>query len=379
MTERDTDIEFDFFEEPETREAAPPERPQPRPRRPRRPPMRPPAGLTPLLRLVGLIAFAIVVVVLLVYAIKGCASSSKHAKYDHYMKKVAQIGDHSQRVGRQLNGLLTTPGLKPRYLLNRLSGLVRQEEQDVDAARAIDPPGRLRHQHEFLIQALQFRVSGLTGLTYAFRRALRQRNNTGNGVLLAVPAERLLASDVVWDDSFKDPSTTVLRQQGVGDVQVPESHFVQNPDFVTSRSLALVVQRTAGATPTVRSGGLHGTALVSVKAMPQGKDLTTSSETTVIATSNLAFVVTVEDSGNSPELHIPVTLTIQQSPSPIVKTQVLDFINPGEQKPLTFKNFTAVQFTKPVQIKVAVKPVPQESNTSNNSATYPVIFSLPSP
>ncbi len=62
MSERDDDnIEFDFFEEPETREAAAQQRAERRaPRgRPPRAPLRPAAGLTPLLRLVGLIAFAI--------------------------------------------------------------------------------------------------------------------------------------------------------------------------------------------------------------------------------------------------------------------------------------------------------------------------------
>jgi hypothetical protein len=72
-----------------------------------------------------------------------------------------------------------------------------------------------------------------------------------------------------------------------------------------------------------------------------------------------------------------VTLTIQQSPKPIVKRQVVQFINPGEEKTVTFRNIGAPQFTTPVKIKVVVSPVPGEHNTSNNTAEYPVIFSLP--
>src|SRR4051795_12730490 len=107
MTERDSDIEFDFFEEPETREAARPERPPARggPK----PPMRTPHGFTPLLRLIGLIAFAIVIVVLLVYAIQGCQSSSKHAKYDDYMNKTSQIAANSRSIGARLTNLLSQP------------------------------------------------------------------------------------------------------------------------------------------------------------------------------------------------------------------------------------------------------------------------------
>ena len=126
MTERDTDIEFDFFEEPETREAARPERPPARggPR----PPIRTPEGFTPLLRLVGLIAFAIVIVVLLVYAIEGCQSSSKHAKYDNYMKQVSQIAADSHTIGTRLGSLLTQPGLKASDIQSKLAGLARSEQ-----------------------------------------------------------------------------------------------------------------------------------------------------------------------------------------------------------------------------------------------------------
>ena len=70
MSERESDFEFDFFEEPETQETAGRDRTLRRPlggRGPRGPrgPIRPRAGFTPLLRLLGLIAFAILIVVLL--------------------------------------------------------------------------------------------------------------------------------------------------------------------------------------------------------------------------------------------------------------------------------------------------------------------------
>ena len=375
MTERDTDIEFDFFEEPETREAARPERPPQRggPR----PPLRTPQGLTPLLRLVGLIAFAIVIVVLLVYAIQGCESSSKKSKYENYMSHVSGIARDSQQVGRRLATALLTPGTKPAELQAKIAGLARDQEQDVEAAKAIDPPGRLRSEHERMIDALEYRYSGLVGIGAALTRAVATKSATGAGKLLEAPAQRLLASDVVWDDSFRVPSNQVMKQQGVGDVQAPDSNFVQDPTFFTEPSLNSIVGRLKGGSVKPTSGGLHGTNIVSTKALPQGTELSTTNQQTVIASTSLSFEVTIKDSGNSPELNIPVTLTIQQSPSPIVKHAKLDFINPGQEKTVTFKNIGAVQFTTPTKVKVVVNPVPGEHNTSNNTSEYPVIFSLP--
>src|SRR5436305_8941673 len=319
MTERDTDIEFDFFEEPETTEAARPEgRPGTRPGGPR-PPIRTPQGIMPLLRLVGLVAFAIVIVLLLVYAIEGCQSSSKHAKYDNYMRKVSQIASNSHSIGVRLTSLLGQPGLKAADVQTKLAGLARDEQQDVDAARAIDPPGRLRDEHTRLIDALQYRYSGIVGISDSLRQAVANKKLAAAqaGALLETPSQRLLASDVVWDDSFKDPAKQVLRNQGVGDVRVPDSNFVKNPDFFTASGLAAVVTRLRGVSVSPTSGGLHGTNIVSTKALPKGTELSTDTRLPVQTGTTLGFAIAVEDSGDSVEVHIPVTLTISGGTTPI--------------------------------------------------------------
>src|SRR5881398_82518 len=103
MTERDTDIDFDFFDEPVTEEAAE------RTRTPRRPPpggprrpIRPPAGFIPMLRLAGLIAFLILAAVLLVVAVRGCASNGKHDRYASYISDVRRIAAGSSSIGKEL-------------------------------------------------------------------------------------------------------------------------------------------------------------------------------------------------------------------------------------------------------------------------------------
>jgi hypothetical protein len=43
---------------------------------------------------------------------------------------------------------------------------------------------------------------------------------------------------------------------------------------------------------------------------------------------------------------------------------------------VTFRNFPQVNFSTPATIKVEVSPVAGETKTDNNSADYPVIFSV---
>jgi len=379
MSERETDdIEFDFFDEPDE-ETVTQRRRAVRPSGPRGPrrPLGPPAGLTPLLRLVGLIAAAILAVVLLVFWIQGCQSNAKQHSYSNYMADVSKIAQASTQLGRNLNDLLTTPGLKEADVENKLNSFAQQEQQDVARAQSLNPPGHLRDAHQHLIEALEFRVSGLRGLSDAFKSTANTKNSDRAGTLLAEQAQRLVASDIVWDDLFKTPSTQILQQQGIHGVAVPESTFVQNPDLASARTFSPVFLRIHGASTGGAPSGLHGTGLVSVKALPSGQTLSTAAETTIVASTSLAFEVAVQDTGDNQEVRITVTLTIQKAGTPIVKKATLDVINPGETKNVVFRNIdTTGVFGTPTHLKVDVAPVSHEANVKNNSAEYPVLFSL---
>jgi hypothetical protein len=376
MTERPSDIEFDFFDEPETEEA--PSRV--RPRRGPRPPARPPAGFTPLLRLVGLIAFAILIVVLLVFWVQSCRAADKRDTYSGYMTDVRQVATDSQQVGRELSSVLTTPGIKLAQLEQRLGGLTQRQEQGITRAREIDPPGPLRTQHRHAVDSLQLRATGMSRLRDAFRQTADSKDAASAGSLLAEQVQRLVASDVIWDDLFREPTVAELRSQDLGGVAVPDSNFLLNDDLGTQRGMQPIWQRIRGATTGGTPSGVHGNGLVSVKALPSGTVLQTGTDNTVTATADLAFEVVVENSGGSQEVQVPVRLTVQQSPSPIVKTETIDLINSGERKTVVFRQLgQIVQFAQKTNVKVQVEPVPGEKNTANNSVSYSVIFTLTPP
>jgi hypothetical protein len=382
MTERGSDIDFDFFDdEPVTQESPPrPREPKRRggPSGPRRP-QRPTAGLTPLLRLIGLIAFAILIVVLLVVWIQSCRSESKRNKYESYMETMRAVAANSEQVGRDLNVLLTTPGIKQAQLQSRLAGLAQNQEQGVANAREVTPPGPLREEHLDAVEALEFRVSGLRLLQDAFRETADLKDGGEAGALLAAQVQRMLASDVVWSDRFRAPAVSELRRQDITGVEVPDSSFLMNVDLATARGMTPVWQRVTAAATGGATGGLHGNGIVSVKALPAGQVLSAGQDNTVTATADLAFEVTIENSGSSQEVQVGVRLTIQQSP-PITKRAVVDLIDAGERKTVVFRDIAQdVQFAQRVNVKVQVEPVPGEKNLINNVASYPVIFTLPPP
>ncbi|HVR14031.1 MAG TPA: hypothetical protein VMS41_09625 [Gaiellaceae bacterium] len=382
MTERDSDIEFDFFDEPETEEATErvrtPRRPPPGgPRRP----VRTPQGLIPMLRLAGLIAFLILAAVLLVVGIRSCASSSKHDKYDAYLQDVRSIAQRSDQIGKLLNQSLSATGIKETDLESKISGLAVQQQQVVAQATQINPPGPLRVEHAHLIEVLELRASGLSRLADAFRLTATAKDANTSGRLIANQARLLAASDVNWDFYFREPTRLELAHQGITDIGgVPDSNIFSNPDLASTQAMADVWRRVHGAATGGTPGGKHGSALVSVTALPDGKRLkpgAPASDNEITASTDLAFQVAVLNSGNFQETNVGVTLTIQKSPKSIVKRMKIDVINTGQTKTVTFTNIDINGlFGLPTTVKVDVQPVPGETTVSNNTAEYKVIFSL---
>jgi hypothetical protein len=377
MDRHDDDIEFDFFAEPETREAQPSERGfrESLPKRGGGP--RPPVPARPLLRLLGLIGFAILIVVLLVLWVSSCGGTSKATAYRNYMSKVAVIGNGSARAGTQLMAMLNTPGIKAAELDPKIRNLAAQEQQRFASASLVKPPKALREEHGHLLDAVQLRVAGLEGLAAVFRANGTSKDATTTSAKLAEQSQRLVAGDVIWADLFKRAADVEIQRQGIAGVTVPASSLLAGNDLGSAATWSPIVARIQGAaTGGGTSTTLHGMGLVAVKVLPAGTLLSPSTEATIVAKTDLGFEVTVEDTGDSQEVQVTVTLTVRQSPTPIVKKAVIAQINPGEQKTVIFKNLGPVQFATKTVVRVDVQPVPLEKSTTNNSAEYPVIFSL---
>jgi hypothetical protein len=310
--------------------------------------------------------------------LQSCSSTSKHDSYQRYLEKVATIAHSSTQDGVQVATVLTTPGLKATDLYSKLSAIAEAERQNASAAAALDPPGRLRPENQQIVEALDLRVSGTQGLADTFK-ATAASTATSDATLLVAQADRLLASDVIWDDLFLEPTKQELVAQGVSGVVPPESHYVANTDLITATSMAGVLKRLRGASTGGTVTGLHGTNVEKTVAQPGDKTLSESVSNTVVGSTSTAFLVTVHDGGNSQEVSIRVTLTIQKDGGgggAITQTKKIAVIDAGGDKTVKFSNLGALPFAQKTHVNVDVSAVPGEKDTSNNHASYPVLFSL---
>ncbi len=287
-------------------------------------------------------------------------------------------GNDSAKIGSSLAELLTTPGLKQADLETQLGGLIGRQQQDVDTAAAIDVPGPIRPATDHAVEALQLRVAGMQGLldTFIATKNDDSKNATTAGEKLAEQARKLDASDVVWQVLFRAPAQATMQDEGVGDVTAPASVFVENTELYTARSMTAIWLRIHGASTGGTPSGVHGTGLEKVVVQPAGTQLAPDTETTIKASTDLAFDVSVKNTGDNQEVRVEVKLTIPKGTTPIVKKQTIDILDIGETKTVTFKDFPDPPFGEKTSVQVSVTPVQGEQNTTNNSAEYPVIFSL---
>jgi hypothetical protein len=389
-THGDEPIEFDFFDEPETAEATQRRR---LPRldrsggrgggdggeRPPRPPLRTPTGFVPLARLVGLIAIAIVLVVGLVFWIGSCQGQSKHDEYQAYADEVNVIAKADEARSAKLANKIVEPNLKQSDLVATLQQFAQQEQEEYVRAQEISAPGPLRAFHLNLVDAVELRARGLSGLADVLAREGATNDQAGTAADLTAEGQLLTASDVVWRELYQVPATQRMKEKGVTGVVIPGSTFVNNPDLLSTRSFTLLLGRLSGTASTGGTpSGKHGNGIVSVKVEPQGTILSRSSAATIKVSADLAFQVTVENSGDFQEVSVPVTLTIDAGGQPIKKKVTIDLIQPAEQKTVTFTKFDVPPsaFGNQAKITVFVKPVPGETFTANNTATYTVFFTL---
>jgi hypothetical protein len=331
-------------------------------------------------RLAGLGVGILVVIVVLVFLARSCSGSSAKSSNENYVQaltaKVLKPSDEvSQRFSKTLNLRRASLGL----LQKRIDAQLAAMKSIRTAAIALKPTKQLLPYQPALLEALQFRITGLQCLSEGLKTAWASKRKplvAGQG--LSSCTGRLLTSDYVYSDSFASGANAALKK--VGAAGVPTSQFLQSVDLVTPAGIGSALQRLHPGSVK----GLHGTQLVSVVASPGGKTLQAGTPNSIVGNQQLVFVVSVKNSGNFQEVDVPVRLTLQRIGSgeaPITKTATLATIAKGATGSVRFTGLFANSQTAPrysVQYKLTVRSVkvPGEHVLSNNVASYTVIFSI---
>ena len=377
MNTFDDDNDPGFFEEPRRR---PPRDRARRPQRsgPRRP--GPPGGPNHVLRLAGLVTLGILVVFGLVLWVSSCSGQSKEA-YHAYLDAMKPLARDSADVGKEFATALTARGLTMDSFKSQLASWSGREKAYYLEAQRLRPPGPLQATHDEALATFQLRYLSLDRLAGTLT-TLAQSKHVGRfvaGAALASDAELLSASDIVWNELYRLRAIQTLKDQNVTGVTVPPSRIVKNSDIVSASALGIAYQRAGTSTSDGEVTGKHGSALIGVNAVENGTSTPLSASTPTTVGSGAEIDVVFKDSGDYPEVRIPVTLTVTVGGESVyTATVTVSKIAAGALATVSFTGLRlpSSAFGPSAEIYVKIKGVPGEKILGNNQATYPVLFQL---
>jgi hypothetical protein len=329
----------------------------------------------------GMLAAGILVLVLVLLLLtRACSGSSAESKNQAFFTQVAAVLKKSDTAGQQLHDLLHSPEpVKRKQALARLAEIKSESDSALAQAQALKPTKQVAALQQYLLQTLAYRSDGLDCLIRGLPQALKSKPASSGGALLVPCSKLLLASDIIYTNSYYAPAGKALQDDGI-ELQVPTSTFLPGTDvnMITPSGMGAIVQHLK---PGAATHGLHGLSLETVVAKDSSGKLTTLQSGTVnkVKASGLTFLITAKNGGNFTEFNIPVKVTIGTGSTKVQKTATIPQIARGAVETVSISGFNTGQplpFGPAVKMHVLVTPVPGEHTASNNAATYEISFSL---
>lgn len=339
--------------------------------------------------LAGLLA-ALLLIVVLTFVVRGCRKDALLDSYKRYVNDAGQVTAKSAAQGQTFAKIITNQAQDaPDRIQVQLRALARATEEVVTEAEALEPPDKLRGAHRSLLSALELRSIAVQSTTAQIKRII-DNQDTFSSNLLSQRIRRLLASDVIYVDNWAGPTTRILAEEGVSGVTVSNKDvFLREANTqwaaaAGAKELLPGLKRTtstsgSGATPDGQpSGNRHGTALVSVTAVPEGKTLSEKTETILKSSENLQWEIEVENQGDFTEgtEDDPVLVRVSYATAGAEKAQtqegrITEFVAKSKVK-VTIPGPSSPAIDEAANLIVQVVALPAERVTTNNRAQFPI-------
>lgn len=339
----------------------------------------------PAARIVLALVLAGVLILVIALVVRDCQRNQLVDSYEDYMAQVATITSESAAEGEQLQTILTNQDdQSPAELSQQVSALAGSAEGLAEQARGLDPPDTLDAADRSLETVLDYRVTGLRSLAEAIPQAAESNDASFAGTALAQPMQRFLASDVIYDDSFVGPATEALQDDDISGIEVPDPDpFLANAALASTQGARNLVPRikgqSGGGTTADDSSGLRGTQLLSTEALPAGTTLASGQNSTIQASEQLKWRVSVENSGDVDLTNVVVKSSFSYPSNPSEPQEVegaIESLPAGETGTVELAGPTDLSFGEQGTLSIEVVPVDGEGNADNNSAEYPVTITI---
>jgi len=322
---------------------------------------------------------AIVVILILVVGVKGCLDSQTSSQLKEFNRKSSQlVADSDSQVGKAffkaIQGASTKPPTDVQDNVNQLAVLAGEQ---VKQAQRLEAPDSLKSAKDNLVQTMQLRRDGVASIALDLQTAVSRNSTDSQKAVTQIAADMRAfdASDVIYTLYVAPKVTKALDDDGIavgaGGEQVAKTAFLPSWKWLDPAYVTQQLGSSSGASGTA-SPGTHGHSLDSVSA--GGQQLLTDTTNSVPGSPPPAFAVSFTNGGSADESNVTITVKVEGGPSPITATKVVARSAAGQQQTIQVPLGSAPPIGQQVTVTVTISSVAGESNSDNNTLSFPVSF-----
>lgn len=307
----------------------------------------------------------LVLLILIVLGVKGCLDARANRELSDYARNVTQIVEETQQTSKAFFERLEEPG---DASVTDFVDQVNADRSAVDtyASRVDDlsAPGDMSRAQSNLELSYQLRANAMDEIAEKMSTALGEAGAEKAMAGIAKQMQKLLASDVIYEQVVRPEVDGVLAKNGISDSDLPKSTFLADEKWLEESTVSEALAAISGGTATNVSG-VHGTELSSVTV--NETELIEGAPTTIAGDEGVEVEVSVTNSGESTENGVNVAVTYEGN---TVKGEI-------NELPLGETGTAVIPLTPTpsgeVTLEIEVEAVPGENLTENNEATYTLL------
>ena len=325
------------------------------------------------------VAALIVVIVLIAVGVNSCQSSARKSALQDYGNNVNSVITTSDQTGAKLFAILQS-GLSSANATstqNQVNQTRSSAQDELTRARRLSVPGAASAAGAGLIQTLKLRLDGITTIAAEIQPALGTSVNRDAVKQITGEMARFYASDVIYKDYVAPEIVSALHANsiavgGSSGVRINAGQFLPSIQWLDPSTVAALFNVTlAGHSKTGGkiAPGIHGHVLNTVSV--SGTTLQSGATNTVTASPPPTFQLGFTNGGANNERD--VTCKVSVTGTSVTGTKVVPetFAGKGATCAVTLASTPAVGT---YSVVATIEKVPGETNTSNNSLTFPVTF-----
>lgn len=316
----------------------------------------------------------LLLVILLVIGAKGCLDARKNRSLESYANNVTQIVNETNALGKSFLGRLADPG---QLSVTEFNSEIQSDRSAMDGflsrVEKLDTPGDMSEAQDTLTLVYQLRSSAMNDISEKMSTATGNEGADRARRQIAAQMEVLAAADVLYNRVTRHEIDNTIESNGANAPVMPRSTFIENPaDWISVDAINDALGGVSGSAGTEEADDdlTHGTGIDPASAVIiGGVPLSPDATTTIPAGTDPTVEVTVQNQGQADETDVTVSVSVDGGSG--LQASIPE-IAAGATGTATIPLTPAP--SGQVTIDVTVEPVPSESVTTNNEASYTVDF-----